>query len=84
MDGSIPTEIRDFFSFSVWAHFLSRVVAQKILFGKFIQHFNMKHLNHCIYLIVLSDQTLMVTHSPTCSFAANYLLKDTEYLELCF
>ena len=43
--------VRDFFSFSVWAHFLSRVFAQKILFGIFIQNFNIPHLNHYIFSI---------------------------------
>ena len=33
--GSNPTRVRDFFSFSVWAHFLSRANAQKVLFGIF-------------------------------------------------
>ena len=32
---SNPTGVRDFFSFSVWAHFLSRANAQKVLFGIF-------------------------------------------------
>ena len=35
--GSNPTGVRDFFSFSVWAHFLSRAIAQKVLFGIFIR-----------------------------------------------
>ena len=35
--GSNPTRVRDFFSFSVWAHFLSRADAQKVLFGIFIR-----------------------------------------------
>ena len=33
------------FSFSVWAYFLSRANSQKVLFGIFIQHFNLSHLN---------------------------------------
>ena len=31
--GSNPTEVRDFFSFSVWVHFLSWAIAQKVSFG---------------------------------------------------
>ena len=36
--GSNPSGVRDFFSFSVWAHFLCRGTgnAQKVLFGIFI------------------------------------------------
>ena len=34
---SNPTRVRDFFSFSVWAHFLFRADAQKVLFGIFIR-----------------------------------------------
>ena len=38
---SNPTCVRDFFSFSVWAHFLSRAIAQKVAFGIFIQNFEL-------------------------------------------
>ena len=39
--GSNSTGVRDsFFSFSMEAHFRSRVITQKVLFGIFIQHFN--------------------------------------------
>ena len=34
--GYNPTGVRDFFSFSVWAYYLSRANAQKRLFGIFI------------------------------------------------
>ena len=34
-----------FFSFSVWAHFLSRAYAQKEIFGILLEHFNLSHLN---------------------------------------
>ena len=43
--GSNPTDIRDFFFFSAWVHFLSKAIAQKILFGILIQHFNLQNLN---------------------------------------
>ena len=36
------------FPFSVWAHFLSGAIAQKVSLGIFIQHFNWPHLNHYI------------------------------------
>ena len=64
--GSTPTGVIDYFSFFVWAHFLSRAIAQKVSFGIFIQHIN---------LLVLSDKTLLVSLSLTCSFAANCHLK---------
>ena len=35
-----------FFSFSVWPHFLSKAVTQKVLFGIFLQQFNLPHLIH--------------------------------------
>ena len=35
--GSNPTGVRDFFSFSVLAHFLFRANTQKVLFGIFIR-----------------------------------------------
>ena len=35
--GGVFVGVRDFFSFSVWAHFLSRTNAQKVLFGIFIR-----------------------------------------------
>ena len=35
--GLNPTGVRDIFSFSVWAHLLSRAFAQKVLFGIFIR-----------------------------------------------
>ena len=47
--GLNPVGAIDFFSFSVWAHFLSRANAQKVLFRIFIQHFNIPHLNHYIW-----------------------------------
>ena len=31
--GSNLTGVRDFFSFSVWVHFLSRTITQKVLLG---------------------------------------------------
>ena len=34
--GLNPTEVRDFFSFPVWAHFFSRAINQKVIFGIFI------------------------------------------------
>ena len=34
---SNPTRVRGFFSFSMWAHFLSRAIDQKVLFGIFIR-----------------------------------------------
>ena len=34
--GLNPTKVRDFFSFPVWAHFLSRAINQKVIFGIFI------------------------------------------------
>ena len=37
--------IRDFFSFSVWAHFLARAIAQKILFGILIRVFQLTAFN---------------------------------------
>ena len=40
--------------------------------GYLLEHFNLLHLNHYTCLIVLSGQTLLVTPSITCSFAANY------------
>ena len=40
------TGVRDFFSFSMWAHFPSRAFTLKVLFGIFIQHFNLEHLNN--------------------------------------
>ena len=49
--GSNPTGDTDLFSFSVLAHFLSRAIAQKVLFGTILEHFNLPHLNH--YHIVL-------------------------------
>ena len=69
-----PTGVRDFFSFFVWARFLSSAIAQKELFGIFIQHFNLPHLNHYICLILLSGQSLLVTPSLTCSFAAIFTI----------
>ena len=41
---SDPTRVRDFFSFSMWAHFLSRAIAQKVLFGIFV-----RALQHTIF-----------------------------------
>ena len=35
-----------------------QIKARNLLFGIFVQHFNIVHLNHYIYLIVLSGQTL--------------------------
>ena len=37
-----------FFSFSVWVHLLSKAIAQKVLFGIFLEHFYLPHLNHYI------------------------------------
>ena len=51
--GSNPTGVRNFFSFSVWAHFLSRAIAQKGSFGTFIQLFNLPHLK-LFYFILYS------------------------------
>ena len=43
--GSNPTGVRDFFSsLSVWAHFLSRANAEKVLFRIFVEQFNLPHL----------------------------------------
>ena len=40
------TEVREPFSFSVWARIISRAIAQKVLFWIFIQHYNVPYLNH--------------------------------------
>ena len=66
--GSNPTGIKDFFSFSVWAHFLSRAIAQKVLFGIFAQNFNLPHLMKLLTIFLLSGHTLiiLVTPSLTC------------------
>ena len=52
--GSNPIGIREFFFFSVWAHFLSRAIVQKVLLAIFIQHFNLPHLNYYIFLTKLA------------------------------
>ena len=44
-----PTGVGDFFSFSVWAHFLSRANAQKVLFGNLLEHLNLPHFNHYMF-----------------------------------
>ena len=42
----ICSGVRDLFSFSLWAHFLSRANAHKVIFGIIIiEHFNLSHLN---------------------------------------
>ena len=42
----ICSGVRDLFSFSMWAHFLSRANAHKVIFGIIIiEHFNLSHLN---------------------------------------
>ena len=44
--GFEPHGVRDVFSFSVWAHFLSRELnAQKELFGILLEHFNFKPIH---------------------------------------
>ena len=63
-----PTGVRHFFSFSVRAHFLSRAIAQKALFGLFM--YSTSNFNHYICVLVLNVQTFLVTPSLTCSFAA--------------
>ena len=61
------TGVKDFFSFSVWAHFFARAIAHKVfIFGISIialQLTTFKLLYIC--LIVLSGQTLLVTPSFT-------------------
>ena len=39
-----------FFSFSVWIRFFSKVIAQKVSFGIFVQHFNLPNLKP-LYII---------------------------------
>ena len=41
--------IRDFFSFSVWAHFLASAIAQKILFGILIRIFQLTF--NAVYMV---------------------------------
>ena len=53
---NIRGPIRDFFSFSVWAHFLARANAQKVLFGIFVRAleltlFNTISLNNKMLLL---------------------------------
>ena len=56
-----------FFLFcSVWAYFLSRDNAQKVLFGILLEHFNLSQLNLNIRLRVLNGQTLLITPSLIC------------------
>ena len=49
--GSNPTGIRDIFSFSVWANFLSRAIAQKVLFGIFIRARQLTTFKTTIYML---------------------------------
>ena len=58
--GSNPTGVRDFFSFSVWAHFLSRAIAQKVLFRIFTLNFNLPHTTITIKELI-SKRSLNVT-----------------------
>ena len=50
-NGAYPIGDRDFCSFSMWAHFLSRAITQ-IIFGIFTQHFNLPHSKQpCISVV---------------------------------
>ena len=39
----------------MWAHFLARDIAQKVLFGYLLEHFNLPHLNYIYYIIMLNS-----------------------------
>ena len=52
--GSNPIGVTYFFSFSVWAHFLSTVIAQKVLFEIFIQHFSLPHTYEILRSVFVS------------------------------
>ena len=72
---SNPTGVRDPLSFSVWAHFISRANAQKVLFGIFIRTpYLITFIPLYVCLIMLSSQSLLVSPSHANSFLANYRL----------
>ena len=74
--GSNPTGVREFFSFSIWAHSFLELPPRRYYLGYLLEHFNLPHLKHYKCLTALSSQTLLVTPSLTCSLATNYLLNS--------
>ena len=44
---------KGFFSFSVWVHFLSWAIAQKVIIC-YLEHLNLPHLNYYIYVFPVS------------------------------
>ena len=70
--------VQRFFYFSLWTHFLSKAIAQKVSFGIFIQYFNLPFLKslyikmsvmHVFYEIVYSG--MLYLHSI--AFSAKFL-----------
>lgn len=59
--GSISAKVRDFFSFALWANFLSGAFV-KVLLGILAEHFILSHSYHFFCMLVLSGKTLLVIY----------------------
>ena len=51
-------------------HFLAWAIAQKVLFGILLEHFNLPHLNHCPYITAILPAVHLMNH--WCSFKCNF------------
>ena len=62
--GSNLSGVRDFFSFSMWDHFLSMAIAQKVLFGLFIRALQLTTLKPLYCIMLNSAQQPNLTGYP--------------------
>ena len=78
--GFKSNRVQKFFSFSVWTHFLSKATAQKVLFGLFVQHFNIPHSNRYIYLYEMNRIFLFSLQEVDTALLKLYADTNSAYL----
>ena len=80
-----PTEVRDFFSFSVWAHFLSKAIAQKQLSSIFFPRFNTFSTFKSLYMFqsVSADQPNLTKYPSHATLLARVFVLGTPTSNPC-